>query len=203
MEKKNLGRNIIGVIDDLRSVFRSIFQAGFCAVFFGFSFSFLFYLCSLPTYSTFFCCFYLSPPLSLLLSHSLSRCMAFFTQFPNHSLIRPAINADSYFRGHRLNILVHVPCENSQAGWGDRPLPVTARKKKQKQSKANCSRARLKSSLRTLESCPNNVADWRATRFIAGTMQNQNAKLVANRQQQQKPNNNNNENRKKAFSKHS
>lgn len=52
MEKKNL----IGVIEDLRSVFRSIFQAGFsecvCAVFFGFSFSFLFYLCSLPTYST-------------------------------------------------------------------------------------------------------------------------------------------------------
>lgn len=50
------------------------------------------------------------------------------------------------------------------------------------------------------------MAEWRATRFIAGTMQNQNAKLVANRQQQQKPNNNNennNENRKKAFSKHS
>lgn len=85
--------------------------------------------------------------------------------------------------------------------WRGQATPSDS--KKTKKSKANCSRARLKSSLRTLESCPNNVADWRATRFIAGTMQNQNAKLVANRQQQQKPNNNNDENRKKAFSKHS
>lgn len=71
------------------------------------------------------------------------------------------------------------------AVWRGQATPSDS--KKTKKSKANCSKASLKSSLRTLESCPNNVADWRATRFIAGTMQNQNAKLVANRQQQQNP----------------